>query len=129
MTATTTSTSAATNRTTAPSSAFGKFALVFGITFIVTYVLCVFKGWPLFTYHPATDRFAWGYELARRGEGPAMYWYGWIALCTIVGSVTGTLATFLPDSVVRRIPPALTWILPIVALPLMLYTLMGLLTK
>jgi hypothetical protein len=58
-----------------------------------------------------------------------MYWYGWIVVCVIVSSITGTLATFLPDSVVRRIPFALTWILPILAFPLMVYSLMGLLTK
>ncbi len=130
MTATTTTTTTSTAaETKAPLSAFGKFALVFGITFVVMYVLCVFRGWPLFSYHPATNRFAWGYELARRGEGPVMYWYGWIVLCAIVGSITGTLATFLPDRIAQRIPLALTWILPVLAVPLMVYTLMGLLTK
>jgi hypothetical protein len=117
----------------APASAtlsgFGKFALVFGLTFIVTYVVCDFMGWPLFTYHPATNRLAWGYEAARRGEGPAMYWYGWTVMCVIVSSITGFLATLLPDSVVRRIPLALTWILPLLALPLLVYSLMPFWTK
>ena len=127
-TMTSTSTSAA-----APASGtlsgFGKFALVFGLTFIVTYVVCDFMGWPLFTYHPATNRLAWGYEAARRGEGPAMYWYGWTVMCVIVSSITGFLATLLPDSVVRRIPLALTWILPLLALPLLVYSLMPFWTK
>lgn len=127
---TTTSTAAPqAKETNAPWTAFGKFALVFGITFIVTYVVCDFKGWPLFSYHPATDRFAWGYELARRGEGPVMYWYGWVVMCLIVSTITGMLATFLPDRVVQRIPLALTWILLVLAFPLMVYSLMGMLTK
>jgi hypothetical protein len=123
------STTTTTSRAPAPWSAFGKFALVFGITFFVTYVVCLFKGWPLFSFHPATNRLAWGYELARRGEGPVMYWYGWVVTCLIVGTIAGVLGTFLPDSVVRRIPPALTWILLILAFPLMVYSLMGMLTK
>jgi hypothetical protein len=110
-------------------SAFGKFAFVFGLAFVVTYVVCAFMGWPLFTYHPATNQLGWGYEPARRGEGPAMYWYGWTAVCLIVGTIAGTLATLLPDSVVRRIPLALTWILLVIAFPLMFYSLMPLLTK
>lgn len=116
---TTTSTS-----TPAPSSAFGKFALVFGIVFVVTYVVCDFKGWPLFTYHPATGRFAWGYEVAIRGGGPAMYWYGWTVMCFIVSTIAGTLATLLPDSVAKRIPLALAWLLPLLGFPLMVYSLM-----
>jgi hypothetical protein len=111
------------------SSTFGKFALVFSITFTVTYLLCLFMGWPLFSYHPATNRFAWGYEGVRRGEGPVMYWYGWTVMCIIVSSITGFLATFLPDTVARRIPVALAWILPVLAFPLLVYSLMPFWTK
>jgi hypothetical protein len=110
-------------------TAFGKFALVFGIAFVVTYVVCAFAGWPLFTFHPATNRLAWGYEAARRGEGPAMYWYGWTVNCLIVGGVAGLLATLLPASVVRRIPLALTWLLLLAGFPLMLYFMLPILTK
>jgi hypothetical protein len=119
---TTTSTSAA-----GPSPAFGKFALVFSIVFVVTYVVCDLMGWPLFTYFPATGRFGWGYQPAVSGGGPAMYWYGWTTNCLIVGTITGLLATLLPDNVAKRIPMALAWILPLVAVPILLYTLMPIL--
>ena len=128
---TTTSTatpSPAASAAQAPSPAFGKFALVFGIAFTVTYVVCLFRGWPLFTYHPATGRFAWGYELAIRGGGPVMYWYGWIAVCFIVSTIAGLLATLLPDGVAKRIPLALAWLLPVLAFPLLVYSLMPLWT-
>jgi hypothetical protein len=46
-----------------------------------------------------------------------------------VSSITGFLATILPDSVVRRIPLALTWILPLLAFPLMVYSLMPFWTR
>ena len=129
MTTMTSTSTAAAAPSSATLSAFGKFALVFGLTFIVTYVVCDFMGWPLFTYHPSTNRLAWGYEPARRGEGPAMYWYGWTVMCIIVSSVTGFLATLLPDNVVRRIPLALTWIAPLVAFPLLVYSLMPFWTR
>jgi len=133
MTATTTAQvqapQAQAHQAAAPWTAFGKFALVFGIAFIVTYVVSDFMGWPLFTYHPATGRLAWGYEAARRGQGPAMYWYGWTVNCLIVGAIAGALATMLPDSVARRIPLALTWILLVAAFPLMVYSLLPLLTR
>ena len=108
----------------APSSAVGKFTLVFSIAFTVTYVVCLFRGWPLFTFHPATASLAWGYAAGRRGVGPAMYWYGWTAVCLIVSTTLGLLATLLPDHVARRIPLALVWILPVLAFPLLLYSLM-----
>jgi hypothetical protein len=111
----------------APSPAFGKFARVFSITFVITYVVCDVMGWPLFTYFPATGRLGWGYQPAVSGGGPAMYWYGWISNCLIVSTTTGLLATMLPDNVVKRIPLALTWILPLLAVPVLLYTLMPLL--
>ena len=120
---TTTSTSAM-----APSPAFGKFALVFGIAFVICYWVCAFKSWPLFTYHPATNTAGWGWEPAPAGTGPAMYWYGWVAMCIIVSTIAGFLATLLPDSAVKRIPLALVWLLPLLAFPLMFYSVIPLLT-
>jgi hypothetical protein len=58
-----------------------------------------------------------------------MYWYGWTVLSLLVGSVVGLLATMLPDSVARRIPLALVWVLPILALIPLAYSLMPFWTK
>ena len=41
----------------ASSAAFRTFAVVFAIAAPVIYVVCEMRNWPLFTYHPATDRF------------------------------------------------------------------------
>jgi uncharacterized membrane protein len=109
------------------SPAFGKFALVFGIAFVITYVVCDVMSWPLFTYFPATGNLAWGRQPAIPSGGPAMYWYGWTANCFIVSIIAGLLATLLPDNVAKRIPLWLTWLLPVLAIPLLLYTLMPLL--
>jgi hypothetical protein len=108
----------------ATSARFKTFAVAFGISAPVMYVLCVLFNLPVFTFHPATNRFALGWEAARSGEGPAMYWYGWTATILIVGCVVGIAAAMLPESVARKIPLVLVWLIPILAIPIMIYTLM-----
>jgi hypothetical protein len=110
---------------TAPetSSRFGTFALVFGIFFGILYVICDMAALPMFTYHPGTERIDLGFVPARRDEGPAMYWYGWIASSALGASILGLLATLLPGRIRSRIPLALAWVVPIVLLPLLIYSL------
>jgi hypothetical protein len=113
----------------ATSAKFATFAVVFAICGPVLYVLCDLLGLPLFSYHPATGRFEWGYALPRRGEGPVMYWYGWTATTLIGSAVLGYLATLLPESTAKKIPLALIWLLPILAIPPLVYSLMPFWTK
>ena len=88
------------------SNKFRAFVLVFSISAAALYVLCIQLGLASFTFHPGTGRLEWGQTLARRNEGPVMYWYGWV-LSTLVGaSALGLLATLLPDNITRRIPLA-----------------------
>ena len=70
----------------ATSAAFKTFAVVVAIITPVIYVLCEMQNWPLFTYHPGTDRVEWLYAPAVRDQGPAMYWYGWIGTTLINGN-------------------------------------------
>jgi hypothetical protein len=107
----------------ASSATFGTFALVFAIAAPVIYVICEMRNWPLFTYHPGTDRFDWFYAPPNRNEGPAMHWYGWTANTVIGSSILGGLAMLLPARITRRIPLSLAWILPLVAVPFLVYAL------
>jgi hypothetical protein len=52
-----------------------------------------------------------------------MYWYGWTASSVIAGAVVGYLATLLPESTTRKIPLFLIWLLPILAVPYLIYDL------
>jgi hypothetical protein len=123
MSSTTDSRTAVPASSLASSATFKTFALVFAIATPVVYVLCEMRNWPLFTYHPGTNRIDWFYAPAVRDQGPAMYWYGWTATTLIVSGVLGLFATMLPAKVVGRIPLALTWILPVVAVPILIYAL------
>jgi hypothetical protein len=107
----------------ASSARFKTFAITFAIVGTALYMICLQMNWPLFTFHPATNRVVWGWEASRSGEGPAMYWYGWTAMTLIVGGVISFLVTLLPESVTRRIPLILVWLLPILAIPYLIYDL------
>ncbi len=109
--------------TAATSSRFGTFALVFGICFAILYVVCDIAALPMFTYHPGTDRIDAGFAPPRRDEGPAMYWYGWIATSALGASILGWLASMLPGKIAARIPLALGWAVPVVLLPVLIYSL------
>ena len=123
------STQTATTRTTPAtlswesSTKFKTFAITFAIVGPVIYMVCLQMNWPLFTYHPATNRIAFGWEAARSGEGPNMTWYGWTAMTLLVGAVVSFLATLLPESATRKIPLILVWLLPILAIPYLIYDL------
>ena len=107
----------------ASSTTFKTFAIVFAIATPVIYVICEMRNWPLFTYHPGTNRVNLGWAPAVRDQGPAMYWYGWTATTLIGAAVLGGLATMLPENIVRKIPLSLVWILPALAVPILIYAL------
>jgi len=113
----------------ATSAKFKTFAIVFSLTAPVVYVLCELLSLPLFTYHPATNRIDLGWAKGRSGEGPAMYWYGWVVSMLIGCTVLGWLATLLPEGVTKKIPLALIWLLPILAMIPLAWALMPFWTK
>jgi hypothetical protein len=126
MSTTTTTASRATPAASslAASSRFKAFATTFSISGPVIYCVIQYLNWPLFTFHPATDRIVWGYEAARSGEGPNMLWYGWTATTVLIAAALGVTAMMLPERITRKIPLALVWILPILAIPYVIYSLM-----
>jgi hypothetical protein len=119
----------AASKSLASSTAFKTFAIVFGVATAALYLLCDMMDWPLFSYHPATNRLELFYAPPRQGEGPVMYWYGWTASSILGAAVLGVLATFLPQHLIRKIPLALVWIVPVLAIPLLFYSLMPFWTR
>lgn len=107
----------------ASSATLRTFALVFAMATPLLYVICDMMNWPLFTYHPGTNRLDLGWAAAVKDEGPAMYWYGWTASTLLGAAVLGALSTMLPEHVTRKIPISLVWILPIAVFPVLVYSL------
>ena len=107
----------------ASSVAFRNFAIVFAIATPIIYVICEMRNWPLFTYHPGTNRVDLGWAAAVRDQGPAMYWYGWTASTLVVAGLLGLAAVKLPESIIKKIPLSLVWIVPLAAIPILVYAL------
>jgi hypothetical protein len=120
----TTTTARAAPASLAASARFKTFALTFSTFGPVVYCVTQFFNWPLFTFHPATNRLVWGYEGPRPGEGPNMLWYGWTASTILIAATVGIVAMMLPEHVTRKMPMALIWLLPILAIPYIAYSLM-----
>jgi len=92
----------ATATTTTTTSKFGTFAITFGIAFAILYTVFERLNWPLFTYHPAVNKLDFWMQRARSGEGPPMYWYGWLALAFPCAAVVGGIATLVSARLLQR---------------------------
>jgi len=102
---------------------FPVFAIVFAVVYAVTYALAVWKNYALFTYHPALYEFGIGVQKAK--DGPAMYWYGWMATAAIAGSLAGLLACLVPARASRRLWPDLAWLVPLCVMLFFAWLLRG----
>jgi hypothetical protein len=107
----------------ASSSKFKTFVTTFSISGSVAYCVVQYFNWPLVTFHPATNRLVWGYEGPRSGEGPNMLWYGWTFTAILIAAAVGIIAMTLPERFTKKIPLSLVWILPILAIPYIIYSL------
>lgn len=123
-TATATPSAAKPAATLAASARFKAFATTFSIAGPVVYCVIQYFNWPLFTFWPASDRFVWGYGPATAADGPNMLWYGWSLSTILVAAALGLVAMMLPARITDKIPLSLVWILPILAIPYVIYSLM-----
>ena len=87
------------------------FSIVFAVVFAVVYVIAVEQNYALFTYHPLSYEFGFGVQEAR--DGPAMYWFGWMATAGVAAAVVALAACALPQRATQLIPPAFAWAVPL----------------
>jgi hypothetical protein len=78
------------------------FVIAFGIAFTLGYTVFQMLNWPLFTYMPAVGRTYFWLHRPLSGEGPPMYWYGWIVTSAINAFVVGGIATIIPENWLHR---------------------------
>ena len=117
-----------TPTTLAPSSVASSAKLrAFVVTFAaagpILYLISIAWNLPLITYHPAIGLIDLGWTPARSGDGPAMYWYGWTLTALLSTTIVSALTTLLPERVTRGIPLYLVWVLPLLMVPLLAYSL------
>jgi hypothetical protein len=108
----------------AASNKFKAFATTFSISGPVVYCLVQYFNYPLFTYWPAVHRFVWRFGPPSADDGPNMLWYGWTVTTVLIAGAIGVAATFIPEHIIKKIPLWLVWLLPILAIPYVVYSLM-----
>jgi hypothetical protein len=105
------------------SHSFATFAILFPVVYAVGYVIAVENNYALFTYHPALGEF--GLLVERPKDGPAMYWYGWMATAGIIAFVAALIASFIPERAARRLWPGLPWAATVAVMIVFSYLLSG----
>jgi len=93
------------------SRRFEIFAIVFATVAPLVYVIAVENNYALITYHPIN--YSFGFGVQPPGEGPAMYWFGWMATAALAGGGAGLVAGLLPAALTRFLRPALAWLVPL----------------
>lgn len=104
-----------------PPRSFSVFAIVFAVVYSITYVIAVANNYALFTYHPAIVEFGAWTQPAK--EGPAMYWYGWMATAGIAACAAGVIACYLPTRLTQRLWSGWSWVVPLGVLVVFCYLL------
>jgi len=99
----------------------------FTIAFAVLYLLSVEFNWALFTYHPALEEF--GLLAQKPKDGPAMYWYGWIATSAVGALFVAAAASRVPAGSASWLRSGLAWAVPLAAMLAFVYILRGYFTK
>jgi hypothetical protein len=109
------------------NSRFAIFAVTFAAVYAAVYYFAVDYNWALFSYAPATGQ--WTLLTHTVGDGPMMYWYGWIATSAIAGTVAGLIACCLPGNPGKRLWSGLAWLAPICSFAAIAHLLSGYFTR
>jgi hypothetical protein len=99
------------------SRAFPAFAIGFALYYAPGYAFTGANSsfsWPLFTYFPAVDQWAWGLVPGSDDLGPPMWWYGWIAAAVLVGLVFAAVAMLIPEKSTEKLWSKAIFVVPIV---------------
>ncbi|MGE3643907.1 MAG: hypothetical protein AB7F96_08635 [Beijerinckiaceae bacterium] len=92
---------------------------LFAVFFAIFYTISVEMNWALVTYHPRPGE--WGMWAQEARQGPAMYWYGWIATAGVAATATTLLTLPLPKKF--AVPVWAGWAVPLACMLAFLYFL------
>ena len=108
------------------SRVFPVFAIAFAVIYIGQVYLTAFQiNLALITYHPQIGVWAPLAEAPRQGQGPAMYWYGWLLTAGLGAGVLAALSLALPARPLDRVWSILVWVAPLAMMATITYILRG----
>ena len=99
------------------------FTTVFAAAYAIVYFIAVKNNYALFTYHPSLAEFGWGVQPPK--DGPAMYWYGWMATAGIAASLSALIASAVPQRIAEKIAPCWAWGVPLAVIVVIVWMLRG----
>ena len=99
------------------------FSTVFAAAYAVIYFVAVENNYALFTYHPALAELQWGVQPPK--DGPAMFWYGWMATAGIAASLLAMMVSMVPERAAERLSPGWAWTVPLAVLAAFVWLLRG----
>ena len=102
-----------------PSKA--RFVVTFAVAYAVLYGLSVQYNLALFTYHAATGEFH--FLVKPTSEGPAMYWYGWLATSGLGALTIATAVASVPVIPKHRLWHGCAWCVPLTVMVFFVYML------
>lgn len=101
--------------------AISRFVIAFAVAYALLYVLSVQYNLALFTYHATTEKF---YFLVQpTSDGPAMYWYGWLATSALGALAIAALVSWLPVVSATRLWHACAWTVPLAVMMVFVFML------
>ena len=100
---------------------FPFLTVLFAVVYTIAYVIAVWKNYALFTYHPAINEITLG--VRKPFDGPAMYWYGWMATAGVVAFGACLIACLVPERVASRLWSGWSWVIPLCVLFVLAYLL------
>lgn len=86
---------------------------IFSVLFGVVYATVFYMEWALFRYYPETNAF---YLAQHREDGPAILWYGWLAIAAIVSAA---IAFVVPRRMAEQLPNEVVWGVPLALVVIM----------
>ena len=88
---------------------------LFSIVASICYAVAVYVNYPLFRYYPLVKQFSL-VDIPSRSLGPAMTWYGWIAIAIVPATVVAVIGRlFLPARWLDKLN-SLIWVVPFLIL-------------
>ncbi|HEY3919563.1 MAG TPA: hypothetical protein VGL83_17375 [Stellaceae bacterium] len=84
---------------------------VFSVVFLIVYATVMYFNLAPFSYYPLVGQFAGGVAPTTPALGPAMYWYGWLAVALVIAVPVAAIVGFATsENAMSRLASVAPWL-------------------